>query len=113
MASSLQIVDPDNEATVLYDFHDPTGANSALYGAVWTKLITDVNFGTPSLAHDAAVGPTDPRSVAFARLARRTVSFRHVVLGANYDALQTAVGYLGRYIADGACLRWVPDGSTQ
>jgi len=111
MASTLQVVDVDTESTVLFDLNDPTGANSALYGGISTRLVADVDFGAPVLSNQEA-GAETPRSVAFNRLARRRMRFRVIMLGTSFDNLRRAVATLSRYLADGACFRWIADGST-
>jgi hypothetical protein len=112
MASVLQLVDVDAETNILFDLNDSAGANSAFYGGVQTLLVQDVSFGSATLGNDASVAAATPRSVAFNRLARRPVSFHSIIKASSYDNLTKAVGVLGRYLADGATLRWIADGSS-
>jgi hypothetical protein len=106
LATLLQIVDPNDVSSVLFDLNDQVGANSALYGNVSTFLHDDLDLGVPTLRD--ATG-----TAVFNRDARAALKFRMRIKGTSPDNLATAVGRLGDYLAKGCVLKWITNNGTQ
>src|SRR6266566_550682 len=100
MAVTLQIVDVDDPTSILWDFNDPTGVNSALYGSVNTAILSDVDFGVPTMPNVATGIGT------FNRDARAPLKMKVRIHGATYDAQALALGRLAQYIAQGCCIKY-------
>lgn len=123
MAHSLVILDPDDlradgTETVLFSFTDSTGAVNAAVKDLGLTVITELSMGAPF----EVASP----EWTFSRYSRSrggggtlssvpeltAMTWRQKLDATSYDNLATAVGYLGRLLAAGGVMKWVPDGSS-
>ena len=106
--TTLDIVNPVDESTVLFSLHDPTGANSGLYGSVTTKLAADFDLGSPTL-QSTTVAPQDLDATysAFAKRATANMKGKLILQGASADSLTLATGTLAQYLTQGCVMRYV------
>lgn len=113
MASTLQVVDPENLSTVLFDLNDDAAANSAAYGGVRTQLVGDPDWGVPvqrSTQNDDQLTPTG--FVTFAQQALATATIKMILKASSYQAETLAAGVLAQYLSQGCVLKWLPDGAA-
>ena len=115
MTFTLQLVDPSDDTTVLFDFHDPTGANNA------NGVRTNAALGGGALELQPAdletvdFRPTsmDGQRVVQARARTGNVGWSQRMRAASYDDLANAAGQLGMWLrAGGKALKWQPDGAS-
>src|SRR6266516_3899163 len=106
MTITLQIVDVDDPTSIMFDLNDPTGANSALYGSVVTGILQDVDMGVPTMPN------TGTGTGSFNRDARAQMKMRVRIDATSYDAGALAVGRLAALIAQGCCIKYIANGST-
>lgn len=114
MASTLQLLDAD-DATILFDLNDPTGANNPRSVRTYYGLGGSFQASSPSLEVVHFAPRTAPGGeVLWSRDGLKTASWRTRIKAASYDDLAAAVGRLGELLRDGGRpLKWVADGSAE
>jgi hypothetical protein len=113
MSSVLQIVDPANTASVLYDCNDPTGAANpggavSMYGLGGEFTLAKPAMHVGEWESDLVPGG----STLYARDGLATCMWRQRLKATTLDNLTTAVGELARLLRLGGVLKWIPDGSA-
>lgn len=114
MATTLQIVDTD-QTTVLFDFNDVTGANNANAGSVQTQFGVGGAFALNAPEPEQSIfSPTSSPGgrVVFSRDPLVRSSWRTRIRATSYDNLAAGIGELGRLLAQGGILKYVPNGSA-
>jgi hypothetical protein len=116
MATTFQIVDPDDLSTILFDFNDSTGANNATYASsVATKFGVGytIDLGTPerTLSQFEPAG-ADGGVTAFVRDGLAQTKWRQIITATSTDNLVAGVGFLQRLLRAGCVIKYVPDGGT-
>ena len=112
MATTLQIVNPDDETTVLWDFN---GSNTVASGTVTCAFGLGGSFQLNAPETEfVRLASTNPGGRTTARRDPLVESsFRMRATGSSFDALRDGVNELGRLMADGGVIRWKPDGAAE
>jgi hypothetical protein len=114
MATTLQIVDPENTNAILFDLNDPTSANSGLYGGVRTDLLSDVDWGSPEL--DRSIVQDSTLDIGYSTFSRRALASVKLKLrisnASSYDNMAKATARLADLLSRGGVLKWIANGSS-
>lgn len=115
MASTFQIVDPDDLTTVLFDLNDSTGTNNAAHGSVKTYWGVGGVFdlGAPKL-EPSTFTPTyrDGGDVYYTHAGLVDATWRQRITASSYDNLYKGVGRLAQLLRQGGVIKYVPHGSS-
>ena len=115
MATTFQIVDPDNLTTILFDLNDSTGANNAEWGSLKTHWGVGGTFqlGSPDLdASEFTPTQRDGGDIYHTRAPLVQSSWRQRCNAADYDSLYKGVGRLAQLLRQGGVIKYVPHGSS-
>ena len=113
MATTLQMVDPSDLTTVLFDFNDPTGVYGGP-GVLRTEVLSNPVFGAPPWEFDRFEAPGLPGgTTTFQQVGLREMSFALRMRASSFDYLKLGVARLGHHLANGCTLKFVANGSTE
>jgi hypothetical protein len=115
MPTTLQIVSPLDQTTVLFDLNDYTATNAtSLVPYTRTEVFSDVDLGVPALdTNQVQPAQLDTLLTTFARHAAAPVRMGIHITASSVDNLTKVVGTLAQYLAQGCVMKWVPTGATQ
>jgi len=112
MTTTLQIVNPGDLTSVLFDFNDSTGANNPGGLKTWLAVGGALSLGAPDARVEQGASDEADGELLIEHDTIVEMDFRMAVDGTTVADLRTGFGALQRYLYRGGVIKYVPHGGA-